>query len=692
MNYTSNDSFTAGPDTDDSPVGIVVLWQLLWRNRWHIAAPAFVLSVLTILLVFRSDDTYTAEAQMLLTRGNLEIVEFDSVGGAEVSQGAITNALTILGSRNLALQVIDIVDLTNDPEVNPNLSLPADTDPSELYSDTIVRQVALDWLASVTRVNILPGSNAILVRVTTTGPGKSAAIANAYVDAYLDYQVRRGQEETERAAAALETRVNELSLQLEADQARLQGFRVGANSGVLAAADTLTGEAVDIRTRLETTEARIATLNTAVETLEGSTADTLRNAIDSNETLLRLERSTLGRAISPQTAEQDTAEIDAALQIERARLIRLGDALREGLAAIETRISEANAFTVGLRQLEVEVETTSQVYETSLARLKELVIQTGLRDAGAQILARAEAPLRTDAQGRRRMVAIAGALGLFIGIAYVLLREAANDRVRRVPELIEITGSDTIVELPPETVAAPHWTSSLPFMKSNTQAAPFQEGVRALRHRLMSGANAGAGPIVAGVFSSLPTEGRSGLTRALASSFALIDRRVVVVDGDMRAGLLSKHFGVPADHPGLQQIIAENVDLSAAILSPKGAGYDVLPSGRSTANPADLLESHRFGELVVALRERYDVILFDTPPILVLPDATKIAAQLNMHILVVDHDRSPRAAVRDASAALHAVKVDRPIVAFCNAPKAFGQRYGYANSAYTDYWTQGQDS
>ncbi|WP_187428518.1 hypothetical protein ROLI_044430 [Roseobacter fucihabitans] len=689
MNQTSRDNFAAGPDDDDSPVGIIALWQLLWRNKQRILIPAFGLAFLTGLLVLRSDDTYTAEAQILLTRGNLEIVEFDSAGDIEVSPGAITNALTILGSRSIALGVIDRVDLTNDPEINPNLLLPDDADPEEFYPENVVRQLALDWLAAYAQANILPGSNAILIRVTTTGPGKSAAIANAYVDEYLEYQVRSGQNETKRAAVALETRVNELRLQLEEDQQRLQSFRGGAVSSVLDSSDALMGEAVDIRARLASTENALIVTDAAIAALtavDDAGSETLSELIAQNEILSRLQRSTLGRSINTDSFDQDIQAIESALQDERARLVRLRDALTDGRTAIEARIAEVNAFTVGLRQLEVEVETTSQVYESSLARLKELSIQTGLRDAGAQVLARAEAPLRTDAQGRRRMVAIAGFLGLFFGIAYVLLREAANDRVRKVSELVDITGSDCVVQLPPAHPGVLGRGMLAGFGQSKRKAAPFKEGMRSLRHKLIARAGRTSGPLIAGIFSSLPTEGKSTVTQGLASSFTMIDRRVIVVDGDMRAGTLSKTLGVAPDQPGLQNVIVEKFDLSKAIVSLSEQGFDLLPSGQSDMNPADLLESDRFGELIMTLRERYDVVLFDTPPVLVLPDAVKIAVHLNAHVLVADYDRSPRAAVRDTVAALQEVDVEHLVVAFCNAPKAFGQKYGFSDQAYAEYW------
>lgn len=681
MNYTSRERFPAGQEPeDDTPIGIVSLWRLLWRNKWRIAAPAFALAFVTGLLMLQAEDSYTAEAQMLLSRGNLEIVEFDSAAVAEVTQAALSNALTILGSRSVAQQVVERLDLTNDPEVNPNLALPEDADPEDFYPEAAVRQYALDWLAETVQIGLLPGSNAISIRATSTAPEKSAAIANAYVEAYLDYQLRRGQNETERAATALETRVNELRLQLEEDRERLQDYRAGMSATVLDSADDMAGEVANMRARLETNAEALRALDRAETALNGvpaGDADALRQVIDETPALARLAPSTLGEAVAPGTMAEDRAALADALAAERARLMRLQDALTEGQTALQSRLAELNAFAVGLRQLEVEVDTTAQVYESSLARLKELSIQTGLRDAGAQVLAQAEAPLRSDARGRRRMVAIAGVLGLFAGIAWVLLREAANDRVRRVSDLIEITGAESVVQLP----AARPGIFGMP-----KKLGPFLEGIRALRHRLTPGGAMQNASLVAGVFSALPTEGKTTVLRALAQSYAMVGRRVIVLDGDMRVGRLTGELGIAAGSPGLSEVLSEDLDPSEAIVTFEEGGFDVLPSGRPNAHSADLLESRRFGELVAALRERYDVVLVESPPVLVLPDAPKIAAHMNTMVLVTEYDRTPRPAVRDAVAALRAEKKDRPVVALCNAPKAFGQPYWMPQTASARYW------
>lgn len=685
MNDTPIYSIAPKQEYDDSPIGIVALWQVLWKNKLRIAIPAFVFAFLVGIFSIGSEETYTAEGQIILSRGNLEIIGFEAANGQGVSQSEVSNALTILGSRSLALEVIERTNLIDDPSINPNLSLLTE----EPYPDNVVRQIVLDWLSDAIWTTSLPNSNVILVQATTNDPEKSAAIANAYIEGYLDYQMELGKEETDRAAQALKSRVNELLLQLEADEMRLQNFQSGAQNTVLSSAEALTSEAIDMRSQRDANQSNLAALEDAFEAINAVQSDdltALRETIDQNEALGQLEQSVLGRPIAAEGLVDDVAAIKTALEAEKNRLAQLGAALRDGLAALETRIADVNAYNVRLRQLEVEIDTTSQVYETSLARLKELSIQTNLRDAGAQILARAEAPLRSDARGARTRAAIAGSLGLFLGIAYVLLREAANDRVRTLTELEDITGSDDVVQLPSAHSKLLRNRRFLRKVFAGATSPPFEEGVRALRHKLLTVSPARSDPMLVGIFSSLPKEGKTTITRALAKSFSMIDRRVLVIDGDMRIGTLSKTLGVTKDQPGLKDIMTDRRDPREVIKKIDGAGFDLLPSGQSKVNPADLLDSGQFGLIIAAISESYDVIFIDTPPILVLPDAPKIAQFVDVHILVADHDRSPKAALRESVAALRMVNVKNTVVALSNAPGAFGQNYGQSNNAYAAYW------
>ena len=696
-------------ERDDGPVGIVALWRLLWRNKLLILAPTLICGVIAVALVLRAPATYTADAQLLLSQDNLDIIGLENRGTANLREGLSLNALTILRSRSLAQQVVTYLDLADDPRVNPALMeteaapaqgwslrnlfgrAPAEPALEDAWTENLRRQYAMGWLDTTVQIAPFPESNLILVRATTTDPELSADLANAYVDLYLEYQRELRSAETERAAEALSQRVGELRLALDADQRALQEYRNSIRSLSPEYTAMLAAGAARIRPRLAEAEQSLAGAESALATLDGLSGQediaTIRDLVAQHDTLGRLQDSVLGRPINSGQVSSDLAALRREAEAEQTRSQRLQAQLRENLDELEAQSAENSDNLIRLSRLEVELETTSEVYEAALARLKQMTIQSGLREAGAQVFAAAEVPLRADPAARRRTIAIALAFGLFVGITIVLLREAANDRVRRGPDLAEISGSGSVVLVP--GLGQRFWRKRLPAKQiARGGSQPFFEAVRALRQRLLA---RGAEPaqtsgLVVGVVSGLPREGKSTLALALARSCAAIDKHVVLIDSDMRTGALSKSLGLRQDLPGLQQVLANKVGLEAAVQPNETFGLDVLPAGPRQANPGDLLESARFSEVIAILRQHYDLIIVDTPPVLVTPEARKIAAELDRHVFVTEFNRTPRPAARDAVSVLAEIGVERPVMVLYNAPEALGGQYGVPKRRFSEYW------
>ncbi len=695
-------------ERDDAPVGIVALWRLLWRNKLLILAPAVICAAIAVALVLRSVSTYTADAQLLLIQDNLDIIGLDGRNTGNLRDGMSLNALTILRSRSLAQQVVAHLELADDPRVNPALAATeasargwslrdflgtteAEPELEDPWTETLRRQYALSWLENAVQIAPFPDSNLILIRATTTDAELSANLANAYADLYLDYQRQLRGAETDRAAEALAQRVSELRQRLDEDQRAVQDYRASTQSFSPEYAATLAAGAARTRSRLEAVNQSIAGTTSALSVLDGLSAQddiaTVRALFAENETLLRLQNSVLGRAIDGGRLTGDLAAIRREAEAEQGRNERLQAQLQENLAELDARSTESNNSIIGLNRLEVELETTSGIYEAALARLKEMSIQSGLREAGAQVFATAEVPLRPDAAARRRTVAIALVFGLFVGITIVLLREAANDRIRKGAELSDISGGGSVILMP--ALSKRWFRKRLPAKKIiRGGSEPFFEAVRALRQRILTRKTEPRqqGGLCVGVMSGLPREGKSTVALALAKSCAALEKRVVLIDGDMRTGALSTSLGVRGDVPGLQQVLAGKADLESAVQMSDSLGLDLLSAGPRQANPSDLLESARFGEMIAALRQHYDVIVIDTPPVLVTPEARKIAAELDHHVLVAEHDRTPRPAARDAVSVLGEVGVERPLMVLYNAPEALGGQYGLPRRQFSDYW------
>lgn len=690
---------------DTGPIGLVVLWRVLWSNKIRISIPAILFAALAIFLVQRSSDTYSSEAQVLLTRGNIDIIAQEGIDRTTITSGAAVNAMTILTSRNLALDVVERLKLVDDPMINPNL-VPISTEPPEpsiidrvmfwrtpeppervIYSDAAIRQNAIDFLSGSADLRVLPGSNVISISVSSSDPKRSADVANAYAQAFLDRQASFTQRESQRAADALAERLGELRLQLDEDQNALQEFKGTVQTVSPAVFASLVEEANAVRKRLETVSLEAASVKDAGQRLSTASSldlQTLRQLVDDTPKLREFETAFAQTRLAPADLAAALPGIQGVLDTELERLERVRAALAQSLETLDLRVAETNKTIVDQRQLEVEVETSSQVYETSLARFKELVVQSGLRDAGAQILMTAEEPLSADGQGRRRTVIIAFVLGLFLGIGYALIREAANERVRRVADLSDITGSNAIVQMPRRRrglIRKP--LSRNASMKSGI--SPFFDGIRSVRQMIAGQSGLRSDCLTIGVFSALDGEGKTTTAIALARSYVMLEKRVLLIDADMRKGDLRKNLAMGKAPKGLQQIIFEGVPAQELIKPQKDLEFDVLVSGPQIANPADLLESDTYARVFASLKRSYDVIILDTPPVLIVPEARKVASQVDAHVFVTVHDLSTKPAVQDAVAVLRDAGASDLVVTLGNAPGAQGQGYGNRSRSYYQY-------
>jgi capsular exopolysaccharide synthesis family protein len=156
-----------------------------------------------------------------------------------------------------------------------------------------------------------------------------------------------------------------------------------------------------------------------------------------------------------------------------------------------------------------------------------------------------------------------------------------------------------------------------------------------------------AGSPVQAVLITAPSVGCGA--SSVAANFALAaahsGRSVALVDADLRAPRLHAMFGV-SDETGLAHALSGDLALDTASM-PSVPGVALIPAGGAPENPSELLDSARFDRLLGELRERFDVIVIDSPPVLDVTDATVLAARCDASIVAVRADRTPRA---DASA------------------------------------------
>lgn len=205
------------------------------------------------------------------------------------------------------------------------------------------------------------------------------------------------------------------------------------------------------------------------------------------------------------------------------------------------------------------------------------------------------------------------------------------------------------------------------------------------------------------VTSAMPEEGKSTVASSLAAAIALSDRRVLVVECDLRRPVFAERFGI-AGEPGLTDYLAGRaepgdvvraVNVGAAATNGSGPGpasggsvLAVLPAGAASNRPAELLGSERFKTLLDEVSSVYDVVILDSPPLLAVGDALELVERADAVLLCVRANRTTRDQLRSASMALSRLP-DRPSgVVVTGTSPGDGDEYGYYSYAYSAYATR----
>jgi capsular exopolysaccharide synthesis family protein len=186
------------------------------------------------------------------------------------------------------------------------------------------------------------------------------------------------------------------------------------------------------------------------------------------------------------------------------------------------------------------------------------------------------------------------------------------------------------------------------------------------------------------ITSSVPEEGKSSLVLSLAVLMAKEGKKVLVVDADLRRSSVMKTLGIPEDGPGLTDyVLAETDAPDEFIVHHEAADFDVMSTGNAQyANATDIFTSQRMKNIVALLKQRYDYLLFDTPPVMAVADARVIGQIADKTLFIVRWDKTPRKVARAAIDLLQKGGTDIAGVVLEQVDlKRYG-RIGYGDSGY----------
>ena len=366
--------------------------------------------------------------------------------------------------------------------------------------------------------------------------------------------------------------------------------------------------------------------------------------------------------------------------------------LKRQKAELTSKVESLPATQQELLRLTRDVAVTTEVYTTMLNSTQELDVLRAGTVGNVRVIDTADVNVEEPVKPKKALIAIiATLLGGFIGVALVLVRKALNRGIED-PDVIEQLGLPVYATVPfsrdQEVVEGgvksrrPASTATSGLLAVTNPADLAIEALRSLRTSLHF-ARLEAKNNILMISGPSPGVGKSFVSANLGAIMAQAGQRVLLIDADMRKGYLNKLFKLPAEN-GLSELLATRITSKDAIYQTEVEGLQVVPRGQIPPNPSELLMHANFTSFLDNVKDEYDIVIVDTPPILAVTDAAIVGRQVGMSLIVT---RFAVNAAREIEVAMRRFEQNDIQLkgAIFNAVEKKASAYGYGNYGYYNY-------
>lgn len=661
-----NDADTYDDQAHETPI-LIQYWQAALRHKIAIAIIIAVCIAVGIIATLLMTPYYTSTATVEINREQDKVT---NVEGVTASDNAAQNLefyqtqYSLLESRSLAERVVRSQNLVSKPDFFETFDI--DPDNSGLLTERSNTQtaaernerlkLAADILQDHISISPIRGSSLVDISFQSPNPALSAQIANAWVEEFIASNLDRRFSSTAEARKFLEEQLADLKLKLEDSERNLSLYADNKQIITLSSEQTADGKTVSQKTLASSNlEALNAALAQAIADRIAAESEAGRSAGNKNALTnialnnLREERAKVqadyaklmvqfepeyptAKALATQIAALDRSIASEETRSRTGTSARYQEALereqklRAQVERLKGQFSGERRDSIQYNIFQREVDTNRQLYDGLLQRYKEIGV-AGVGTNNISVVDPAQPPEQPSSPKLLLNIALAMLAGLGLAAAYVFIVEQIDQTIKDPSDLkskLGIAPLGSIPDLEKEDILV-----SLGDKKSVAW-----EAYLSIRTSLAFLTDHGV-PRSFLLTSTRPNEGKSTSAFALASVLASTNKRILLIDGDMRNPSLHHMLGKKNTN-GLSNYLTGEDDLSKLIHQESAYGFDAMSAGPIPPNAAELLSNSRMRELVAKLTETYDTVIIDAPPVLGLADIPLLADSVEGVIYTIE--------------------------------------------------------
>ena len=314
------------------------------------------------------------------------------------------------------------------------------------------------------------------------------------------------------------------------------------------------------------------------------------------------------------------------------------NSLNKLLSKYEAEFSKLPTQSIELARLERSRKSNEKLFLTLEEKYQEALVNERAQLGNVNVIDAALLPITPAKPNRQLIVIVGGILGLGLGIGFAFLKNYL-DRSIKTPEEIEKMGISVLTWVPSIEELKELGSSQLEFIIANKPNSTASESFKALRTRVMYSTLESELKTIL-VTSSIPSEGKTTVALNLAGSFALAEKKVLLLDCDLRKPRIHAIFDSER-FPGLSDYLFSNVTLEEITRATKLQNLSYITSGTIPPNPSELLGSKQMNDFLQNLKTIYDIIILDSPPYISVTDSEILSRVADGTILIVQANKTP---------------------------------------------------